>query len=169
MIRRMIRAMMLESAFYEEVEADPRYNREAFLVVFVAALASGIGTATAYPGEGVLHFIQGLLATLFTWVAWAGITLWIGTSLTKGAETRSNMGEMLRALGYAHAPQVFILLVFLPGVGPLIALLASLWSLLAGIVAIRQALDFSTWRAVLTVFIGWILVVALRTLLTLLL
>jgi hypothetical protein len=31
-----------------------------------------------------------------------------------------------------------------------------IWMLVAGIIAIRQALDFSTGRAILTAIIGWI-------------
>jgi hypothetical protein len=166
MVSRMVRAMMLNVDFYEQVEADPRYTAEAFLVVFLAAVASGIGTATAYPGQGGLHFVQGVVGTLLQWVAWSGITLWIGTTFTRGPETRSNMGEMLRVLGYAHTPQILILLVFIPVAGPLIALAAMVWSLVAGVVAIRQALDFSTGRALVTVLIGWVIVLILRGLLT---
>jgi hypothetical protein len=165
MVARMVRAMKLDVAFYEQVEADPRYTAEAFVVVLIAAVAAGIGTAAAYPGEGALHFVEGVIGTLLSWVAWSGITLWIGTTLTRGPETSSNMGEMLRVLGYAHTPQILILFVFIPVLGPLIALAASIWSLVAGVVAIRQALDFSTGRALITVIIGWVIILIIRGLL----
>jgi len=32
----------------------------------------------------------------------------------------------------------------------------AIWVLIAGIIAIRQALDFSTGRAILTAVLGWI-------------
>lgn len=165
MLRRMMLAAKLDVDFYERVEADASYTREAFLVVLAAAVLSGIGMALAYPGSGVGRFITGILGTVFSWVAWSGITLWIGTTVTRGPETQSDMGEMLRVLGYAHTPQVLILLVVIPVLGSLIALAASIWSLAAGVVAIRQALDFTTTRALITVVIGWVMVGLLRGLL----
>jgi hypothetical protein len=48
-----------------------------------------------------------------------------------------------------------------PFVGGLIAFVATVWVLIAGIVAIRQALDFSTWRAIGTAFVGWLVYVLL--------
>jgi hypothetical protein len=164
----MLLAARLDADFYERVEADSTYTKEAFGVVLLAAVFSGIGTVLAYPGEGWGALLTGILGTVFAWVAWAGITLWIGTTLTRGPETESDMGEMLRVLGYAHSPQVLIILVFIPLLGPLIALGASVWSLIAGVVAIRQALDFTTTRALLTVLFGWILVQILRFLLAVL-
>ena len=161
MLRRMILAARLDVEFYETVEADASYTREAFFVVVIASILSGVGMMLAY-GDAWTKLISGFLFTLFSWVAWSGITLWIGTTLTKGPETKSDMGEMLRVLGYAHSPQILIVLVFVPVVGSIIAALATFWSLLAGIVAIRQALDFSTTRALITVFVGWVVVLLLR-------
>lgn len=161
MLERMIRAMKLDAEFYEMVEADSRYMREALIIVTIAAICGAIGTMIAYRGTA-MELITGLFATLFSWVAWAGITLFIGTTITKGPETKSDMGEMLRVLGYAHTPQILFILLFIPLVGTLIAAVASVWSLIAGIVAIRQALDFTTMRAIITVVIGWVVVLVLR-------
>jgi hypothetical protein len=44
----------------------------------------------------------------------------------------------------------------LPVVGGLIRFIVAVWILIAGIIAIRQALDFSTGKAVLTAVIGWL-------------
>ena len=165
MLNRMVLAAKLNVDFYEKVEADASYTREAFLVVLLTAVLSGIGMALAYPGSGMGLFLTGILGTLFSWVAWSGITLWIGTTVTKGPETESDMGEMLRVLGYAHSPQILILLVVIPIFGSMIAVVATIWSLVAGVVAIRQALDFTTTRALITVFIGWVMVGLLRGLL----
>jgi hypothetical protein len=161
----MVLAARLDSAFYESVEADTSLTREAFFVVLLAALATGAGTAVAYPDATVVGFLGGVVATILAWVAWSGITLVIGTRITRGSETKSDMGEMLRVLGYAHSPQLLIVFLFIPGIGDLIALAAALWSLIAGVIAIRQSLDFSTGRAVLTAGLGWLVVVTLRGLL----
>ena len=39
------------------------------------------------------------------------------------------------------------------------------WLLVTGIVAIRQALDFTTGKAILTAIIGWVIAVAVPVLL----
>jgi hypothetical protein len=51
-------------------------------------------------------------------------------------------------------------------VGFVVTIAASIWSLVATIIAIRQALDFSTWRAVITALIGWIAYMVVLLLIT---
>ena len=64
---------------------------------------------------------------------------------------------MARTLGYAQTPGLFKVFGFLPGIGPVIFFLASIWQLAAAVVAIRQALDYtSTWRAIAVAVIGFI-------------
>jgi len=54
---------------------------------------------------------------------------------------------------------VLLVLAFLPLVGGLLKTVVGIWVLVAGIVAIRQALDFSTGKAVLTALIGWLVLI----------
>ena len=164
MLERMIRAARLDVDLYEMVEADSSYTKEAFFVVLLTAIATAIGSALAYGSGGI---ISGLVSGILGWVIWSAITLWIGTNITRGPQTQSDMGEMLRTLGYAHAPGVLKILVFIPVLGPVLALVGSLWQLIAGIVAIRQALDFTTGRAIGTVAIGWVAVLIISVILTL--
>jgi hypothetical protein len=163
MFQRMLRAARLDPAFYEMVEADPKYILEALYVVILASAASGLGSAIHY--GGVVPFVRDLISGLITWVVWAGVTLWIGTTVTRGPETRSDMGEMLRVLGYSYAPRILAFFVFVPVLGGLLVAVALVWQLLAGVVAIRQALDFTTGRAVATVILGWIALVAITVVL----
>jgi hypothetical protein len=51
---------------------------------------------------------------------------------------------------------VLIVLAFIPIVGWLIHVVVAIWMLIAGVIAVRQALDFSTERAIFTVLIGWL-------------
>ena len=48
------------------------------------------------------------------------------------------------------------MLGIVPGVGGLVRLGVAIWLLVAGIIAIRQALDFSTGKAVATALLGWL-------------
>ncbi len=51
---------------------------------------------------------------------------------------------------------MLVILAFLPILGGLIRVVVAIWMLIAGIIAIRQALDFSTGKAVATALLGWL-------------
>jgi hypothetical protein len=75
-------------------------------------------------------------------------------------EHTSNYRELLRTLGFASAPQLLLVLRGIPLLGGLIALAAVLWGLAAWVVAVRQALDVSTGRAVLVCVLAVVVNVA---------
>jgi hypothetical protein len=55
---------------------------------------------------------------------------------------------------------------FLPGLGNLIRFAVMVWMLAAFVVAVRQALDYSsTLRAVAVCIIGWLVLIALNAIL----
>ncbi len=159
LLPRMIRAALLDVAFYNEVEADTSLNGQALLVVILAAIAGGLGSLLGRLGGGLGSAVTGLIfvlvMTLLGYYLWAYLTLLIGTRLFGGT---ADLGEMLRVIGYANAPNVLGIFSFIPILGGLIALLGSLWALVAGIIAVREALDFDTGKALLTVLIGWLVV-----------
>ena len=152
MIDRMKGAAMLNVATYEEVEADTSATAQAGMVVLLAAIAQAIGGI----GHGGGAIIGGAVAALVGWVLWSGITYLIGDKLLGGTAT---WGELLRTIGFAHAPQVLLVLAFLPVVGGLLRAVVAIWVLIAGVIAIRQALDFSTGKAIATAFLGWLAIV----------
>ncbi len=161
LVPRMIRAARLDSYLYEEVEADRIANRQALQVVLIAGLANTVGYAIASlsmddPPELWEISITLMLSTIFGWLAWSFFAWIIGTTVFKAPETSSNYGELLRTIGFAHAPLVLAVFLFIPYLGQLLYFVAGIWSLIAGVVAVRQALDFSTTRAIGTCIIGWI-------------
>lgn len=146
MVDRMVGAAMLNIATYEEVEADSTATNQAAMVVALVAAAQAIG---GYGGRGL---IIGPLAALAAWLIWAGVTYVVGDKLLGGTAT---WGELLRTIGFAQAPGVLIVFAILP-FGFLLRGVVGIWMLIAGIIAIRQALDFGTGKAILTAVIGWI-------------
>ena len=146
---RMKGAALLDNATYEEVEADTTATGQAAVVVVLGAIASGIGMS----GAGAGGIITGVLGSLIGWVLWAGITYLIGDKVLGGTAT---WGELLRTLGFAQAPRVLAVLGIIPGLRWIVALVIGVWVLITGIVAIRQALDFSTGKAVATALLGWL-------------
>jgi hypothetical protein len=145
---RMIGAAMLNPAAYEEVEADESATGQAAGVVALAAVAAAIGAARGGTGG----MIAGLIGAFLSWAIWAGLTYVIGTRLFHGTAT---WGELLRTLGFAQAPGILYVLGIIPILGGLVRFAVAIWILLAGIVAIRQALDFDTGKAILTAIIAF--------------
>jgi hypothetical protein len=149
MIDRMKGAAMLDVRTYEEVEADTTATGQAAAVVAIAAVAQAIGALTR-GGPGV---VGALVGALIGWLVWAGVTYLIGDKLLGGNAT---WGELLRTLGFAQAPGVLGILGIIPILGGLVRLVVLVWILIAGVIAIRQALDFGTGKAILTAVLGWL-------------
>jgi hypothetical protein len=76
------------------------------------------------------------------------------------------MGELLRVTGFSSAPGVIRVLGVVPGLMTIVTLIAAAWMLVAMVIAVRQALDYSgTGRAVGVCLIGWLVQVAVLALL----
>ncbi len=81
----------------------------------------------------------------------------IGTKVLPEPQTRSDMGELLRTIGFASAPGLLLVLGVIPILGNLLSFGISIWMLVAMVIAVRQALDFkSTGRAVGVCLLGWV-------------
>jgi hypothetical protein len=163
MFNRMIRAAKLDVAFYNEVEADTSLNQEALMVVILVSVAAGIGSFLqglfmGDIGSAIVGLIISAVMGVVGYYIWAYITYFVGTNLFHGT---ADVGELLRTLGYASGPKLLSILVFIPCVGALISLAGAIWSLVAGVVAVREALDFDTTKAVITVIIGWVIIVVI--------
>lgn len=153
-VERMIGAAKLDVATFEEVEADSSATGQAMIVVVLSSLASGVGFFTDLGLKGLLI---GTVASLVGWFVWAGLTYLIGTKMLPEPQTESDMGELLRTIGFASSPGLLRVLGFIPLLGGLIGLVTAIWMLAAFVVAVRQALDYkSTGRAVAVCLIGFV-------------
>jgi hypothetical protein len=99
----MIGAAKLDVHVYEEVETDTSATSQAMGVVLLATLAGGIGSVGLGTG-GFGSFITGAIAALIGWVSWAFVTYIIGTRLLPEPQTRADVGELMRTLGFAQSP-----------------------------------------------------------------
>jgi hypothetical protein len=150
---RMIGAAKLDVATYEEVEHDSSATTQAAIVVSIVAICAAIGSV----GDGGSGAIVALISALVGWLVWSGVTYLIGDKLLGGTAT---WGELLRTLGFAQSPGVLYILGIIPILGALVGFLVWIWLLIAGIIAIRQALDFSTGKAIITAVLGMIAYIA---------
>ncbi len=155
LVDRMVRASKLDANLYEEVEADKSAMSQAVAVVVLSSIASGIGTISVL---GIKGLIIGTVSALIGWFVWAFLVFIIGTKLLPEPQTKSDMGELLRTIGFSSSPGVLRVFGFIPLVGPIISFAAGIWMLVAMIIAVRQALDYkSTWRAIGVCAIGFII------------
>ena len=147
-VDRMRGAAALDVATYEEVENDLNATGQAAIVVCVVALCAAIGGFRLGP----MHMVGSMVSELLGWASWAAITFFIGTRFFGGTAT---WGELLRTLGFAKSPGVLLVLGIIPVLGQVVQLVVWAWMLVAGIVAIRQALDIDTGKAVLVAVCGF--------------
>ena len=154
MIERMIRASRLDINMFEEVEADTSATNQALLIVALVALATGIASLGT---TGPIGLLVGVVLAIAGWALWAWIVHLIGTKIMPSHSTHADWGQLARTLGFAQSPGIFRALGFIPVVGNIIFAVASIWMLVAMVVAVRQALDYtSTLRALAVVLIGFI-------------
>jgi Yip1 domain len=158
--QRVTGVLKLQAATFEEIEADKSATGQALAVVIIASIAAGLGAGLLL---GPVGLVRETLAALIGWVMWAGVTYLIGARLIPEPGTRTDMGELLRVIGFSYAPNVFAFFAFIPWLGYVVRVVVAFWLLAATIIAVRQALDYrSTARAAAVVLIGWLLFVIVQ-------
>lgn len=164
-VERMIGAARLDARVYEEVEADSTALPQAVAVVVLASVAGGLAV-----GDGVRGLVIGTVAGLVGWVIWAWLIYLIGTRWLPEPDTKSDLGELLRVTGFATSPGLLRVIGLVPFLSAFVMAVTAVWTLVAVVVAVRQALDYrSTGRAIGVCLIGWLVQVAIFALLGLLL
>ena len=152
---RIIRAAKLDVNLYEEVEADKGAMGQAMGIVVLSSIAAGVGFIETGGFSGI---ITGTIASLIGWYVWAYLTYFIGTKFLPEPQTKADLGELLRTIGFSSSPGLIRVLGIIPGLGVVVYFTASIWMLVAMVIAVRQALDYnSTLRAVGVCVIGWII------------
>jgi hypothetical protein len=152
---RIIRAAKLEVQLYEEVEADKGALLQAAAVVVLASLAAGVGAATI---GGISGIVTGTLIALIGWLVWAYIVYLVGTKILPEPQTKADYGQLLRTIGFSSSPGLIRVLGVIPGLFWIVSLVATIWMIAAMVVAVRQALDYtSTYRAIGVCVIGWVI------------
>ena len=160
-VMRLIGAMALDPVTYEEVEGDRSATGQALLVVVLSSVGAGVGARGLGSGSfESMVFISAL--SLIAWASWALLTYQIGVRLMPEMDTRADIGEMLRTIGFSAAPGMLRIFGIVPGAAIPAFAITAIWMLAAMVVAVRQALDYkSTSRAVAVCGLGWALAIAI--------
>jgi hypothetical protein len=156
----MLRAALLESALYEEVEAERRSLGQAFLVVLLASAAGALGAW--WGGYPPLRVALEAIEPVVFWLGASLFTYMVGATFFRAIHTQTDYAEVLRTTGFAFAPGLLRVLGGLPavdlaGLHVPATILADLWVVVASVIAVRAALDFGTVRAIATFGVAYLL------------
>ena len=152
--RRFIGALVLDAAVFEDIESDRHAAMQSVIVVALACLAGGFAAA-GLGLVGVGGFVTGVILALGAWLVWVSVITTVGTVTLAEPQTQSSAREMLRTLGFATAPAVFLAFAAMPVAAPFVLTLVAVWMTAAAIIGVRQALDYRhTMRAVAVCGLG---------------
>ena len=152
LLNRIIRAAKLDRTLYQEAVADPRYWGHAIITVVAYSSFSGIGSFGLAGATGVNI---GMATTLVGWYIWAFTTYFVGVYLLPESKEPVERRAVFRAMGFATAPGILRLLGLIPGLGIFILVIVSLWMIVAAVIAVKTAFNYtSTWRALTVCLIG---------------
>ena len=139
-------ALMLDAGTYRDVEQDTNANGQAALTVVLAALATGIGSLLSR--DLIQNAIGVLLSSVLQWVVFSFVAYYVGASLFSTGQTSVTPGQVLRTIGFAQAPKLFMVLGIIPILGWIVGLVVFFWFLAATILALREAFEFDIGRAI---------------------
>lgn len=147
-LHRFFGALVLDAEAFEDVERDSHAWAQSVCVVALACLAAAMATTELGVAEPA-GFLLGAMAALGAWLVWVAVVGVIGTRDLAEPQTHSSFGELLRTLGFAAAPGVFLVFAIIRPAAPIVFVMVSLWMIAAAVLGMRQALDYRhTMRAV---------------------
>ena len=155
---RFVRAARLDVELYKEVIADPLTLNQAWITVLIYCMAASWGS---FGGVGAIGTNIAMITTLIGWYIWAFFTYFAGTRFFSENKTeieRLDRKRVIRAMGFASAPGVVRLLGFIPGLGIVVFVGATIWMIVSSTIAVKQALNFeSLYRAAAACITAWII------------
>lgn len=160
MLRLAFRAAILDGGVYQEIRDRQETAFSALGVVLVAGIAFGMGMwgrtqDAAQQGFRIEESLNLLLyiSTIFTsWVIWTVFVWLLASRLFAG---REGYRGSLRALGVCYIPMGLGILVGAPVIGNALLMVGAIWTLVAGVVAVKNIHDFEWWKAGPAATIGW--------------
>ncbi len=166
LVDRIIGAFTFRKDVYQEVEHDVNFTQTAWLIVVIVAFLNALGSGTS---ETIVNrFLGALVGTVFAVLGFAVamfVISWIGKTLF---QAEVSFGEMVRALGLAYVWNAVGLLGILSLISTTltcllapVTILAGLLGLAAWFVAAREALDLDSVQTIVTVIIGWVVMIAI--------
>lgn len=146
--------LQLQASTYREIARDKDAMSQAITVVVAVAIAAAIGGAS----NGAKGIIGGAIGAVISWAIFGVATWWVGTKLMGATDIGGGPGRMLRASGFAQAPQLLSVLGVIPVIGWIAAFVGGIWALITGVLAVRESLGVTTGKAIITVILAAIVI-----------
>jgi hypothetical protein len=155
-VDRLRGALMLDARTYRDVEQDTDANGQAAITVVLAALAAGIGYLLSR--DLVQNVLGTVISSVLQWVIFSFVAYYVGASLFSTGQTSVTPGQVLRTIGFAQAPKLLLVLGIIPILGWVVGMIVFFWFIAAAIVALREAFEFDTGRAVGTGLVALVVI-----------
>ena len=154
---RFVGALALDAGAYENVEADGSSALQSVAIVAAVCVSGGVA-ALGLGLTGLAGVVNGAVLSLGAWLTWAAVITTFGTITLPEPQTKADVAELFRVLGFAAAPGVFVGLAAMPAAAPWVLSVVAVWMIAAAVMAVRQALDYkSTTRAIVVCALAWLL------------
>ena len=163
--QRVVGVMSADVKTLQEIEADPAAIGQALTVIVLAGVAALIGNIFR---AGISAGVIALVLSLVSYALWSLLVVLVGTKLMPEPTTKADFNEAFRVIGFTAAPGFFSILAIIPILGVLVSLVIWLWTLVIGVIAVREVLDYSsTGRAIIVCLIAlaamWIITLLVVT------
>lgn len=151
-------AMRLNPSVYAAVQSSPMGIWIALIVVGMASISEALGQSVVLfinkvrPRRFVLALGISTFSQMVGFVLWA-VSVWLICVYVFGAS--QGFIAIAAAVGLAYAPQLLAFFELTPYLGNTFAVILSLWSMVAIVVAIYVGTDLVLWQAILTSMLGW--------------
>lgn len=163
---RIIGAFTFRKGVYAEVEKDTAFTTTAWILVAVVAFLNQLGTNASRDVSGWL--LGAVVLTIFSIVGFAVAALvinWVGRAVFHAEVT---FDELVRTLGLAYVWNVVGVLGILAAISDALSCLlapvlviAVLLMIVAWFIAAKEALDLEWLQTIVTVFLGWLVLVVI--------
>jgi len=165
-MNRIMGAFTFRRGVYAEVETDTTFTSTAWILVIVVAFLNQLGAFVSSDlGIWLRNAVGGTIGVIIAFALATFVVQWVGRALFNAEVTH---GEMIRTLGLASVWLVVgvvgVLASFAPGLAWLAALallVALILGLLAWLAATKEALDLPWFHTIVTVILGFIVLVAI--------
>ncbi|MGI6377035.1 MAG: YIP1 family protein [Anaerolineae bacterium] len=144
--RRLLRVLTFKPDVFVEIRDDEQATLQAAIVVLVTSVLWAIGIGTR---AGLLVGL--LFGPLVLWLLWTSVAWLLGTRLLGG---QGSWLGLARVLGYVTAPLAIGVLGLVPCGGLLAAPISWLLAAALSYLAMREALELSSERALLTALLS---------------
>ena len=145
----------LQEPVYAEIKRDAAALNQAVLVVLLSALATNVWVAVFAP-NGIIRALGGVVLAFVAWLLFGTLAWWLGTRWFAPRWALPDLRQVLTLTGFATAPAVLNILGFVPVIGWLILMVASIWSLLTAYSAVRIGLATDERSGLIATFIAYL-------------